>query len=441
VSAARTWNLATPTLPWLVGGVAVLVLGVVVGRPDVAVLGLPALLGVTWSWSRWPTRRPDVTIRAADQAATEGRLRAELQIRPAPGAGLVGLRVGAPGHRPRECLLAAEERTVGVQMASVRTGRRRLFRVDHRSADPVGLLTTSVHSLDPVVMTVLPATRSLRAVPLPFRLQGLTGPHDSRRAGDGGDLHDVAAFRPGDRLRRIDWRVTARLNGPTAAAGPTGRPGRIAELYVRRTFATADATVMLVVDSRDEVGPRVTTWGDATAVDEDEATSLDLARFAAASVARSYLEAGDRVGLEDLGRLRRPSPPAGGRPHLQRLAQQLALATPEGEPKRRRRVPRLPSGALIVVFSTFLDDDAARLATAWRGSGHRVVAVDTLPALVTDDLAPRLATAYRMVAMDRADRIADLARAGVETIAWQRLAPEHDPAAELGVLARRRSRR
>jgi uncharacterized protein (DUF58 family) len=198
---------------------------------------------------------------------------------------------------------------------------------------------------------------------------------------------------------------------------------------------------MLVVDSRDEVGPRVTTWGDATAVDEDEATSLDLARFAAASVARSYLEAGDRVGLEDLGRLRRPSPPAGGRPHLQRLAQQLALATPEGEPKRRRRVPRLPSGALIVVFSTFLDDDAARLATAWRGSGHRVVAVDTLPALVTDDLAPRLATAYRMVAMDRADRIADLARAGVETIAWQRLAPEHDPAAELGVLARRRSRR
>jgi uncharacterized protein (DUF58 family) len=437
VSTTRAWDLAAPSVPWLVGGVAVLVFGVVVRRPEVAVLGLPPLLALAWSWSRWPAGRPGVTVRAADQSATDGRLRAEVQLTAAAGAGLVGLRVGAPGHRPRECLLAATERTVAVRMASVRTGRRRLFRVDHRSADPGALLTTPVQPIDPVVMTVLPASRSLRAMPLPFRLQGLTGPHDSRRAGDGGDLHDVAAFRPGDRMRRIDWRVTARLNGPTAAAGPTGAPGAIAELYVRRTFAT----VMLVVDSRDEVGPRVSTWGDATAVDEDEATSLDLARFAAASVARSYLEAGDRVGLEDLGRLRRPSSPAGGRPHLQRLAQQLALATPEGEPRRRRRVPRLPSGALIVVFSTFLDDDAARLATAWRGSGHRVVAVDTLPALVTDDLAPRLATAYRMVAMDRADRIADLGRAGVETIAWQRLALEHDPATELGVLARRRTRR
>ncbi|MFL6027057.1 MAG: DUF58 domain-containing protein [Friedmanniella sp.] len=435
------WNLAGPAVPWLVGGVAVLIFGVLVSRPDVAVLGLPPLLGVVWSWSRWPAGRPTVGTRAVDQSATGGRLRAELTVEPAPGAGLVGLRVGAPGHRPTQCLLLAEQRTLGLEMTSVRTGRRRLFRVDHRAADPAGLLTTAATSLEPVVMTVLPATRALREVPLPFRLQGLTGPHDSRRAGDGGDLHDVAAFRPGDRLRRIDWRVTARLNGPTVAADPTGRPGAIGELYVRRTFATADATVMLVVDSRDDVGPRVSTWGDATAVDEDEATSLDLARFAAASVARSYLEAGDRVGLEDLGRLRRPSPPAGGRPHLQRLAQQLALAAPEGEPRRRRRVPRLPSGALIVVFSTFLDEDAARLATAWRASGHRVVAVDTLPALVTHDLPPRLATAYRLVAMDRADRIADLARVGVETVAWQRLAPEHDPASELDVLARRRARR
>ena len=439
------WGLAAPAAPWLVGGVVVLVFGVLLGRSDVAALGVPLLLGVAWSWTRWPTGRPGVTVRAADQTAAGGRLQADVLVTPDPGAGLLGLRVGAPGHRPTECLLAAQQRTVRVEMRSVRTGRRRLFTVDHRTADVASLLTTPVTSLDAVVMTVLPASRTLRALPLPFRLQGLTGPHDSRRAGDGGDLHDVAAFRPGDRLRRIDWRVTARLNGPTAAAAPTGAGGPpgvgLAELYVRRTFATADATVMLVVDSRDEVGPRVATWGDATAVDEDEATSLDLARFAAASVARSYLEAGDRVGLEDLGRLRRPSPPAGGRPHLQRLAQQLALATPEGEPKRRQRVPRLPSGALIVVFSTFLDDDAATLATAWRGSGHRVVAVDTLPPLQTAELNQRQAVAYRLVAMARSDRIEDLARAGVETVAWQRLDPEHDAATELAVLARRRTRR
>jgi uncharacterized protein (DUF58 family) len=386
----------------------------------------------------WPTTAARARLRAADQTATTGQLEAELVVEAAAEVPLLAVRVDAPGHRPREALLRARDRVVAVRMRSVRTGSRPLFQLDVRSTDASALLLSPVSSQPPVVMTVLPSTRALRALPLPFRLQGLTGPHGSRRAGDGGDLHDVAPFRPGDRLRRIDWRVTARLNGQGAR---TGQPGAVSELYVRRTFATADATVMLVVDSRDEVGPRVDTWGDASAVDEDESTSLDLTRFAAASVARSYLEAGDRVGLEDLGRLRRPSPPAGGRPHLHRLTQQLALSRPEGEPTRRQRVPRLPSGALIVLFSTFLDDDPARLATAWRGSGHRVVAVDTLPPLVTDDLNARLRTAFRVVAMDRADRISDLRRAGVETVTWQSLVPDHDVAAELGVLARRRVRR
>ncbi|MBP2417687.1 DUF58 domain-containing protein [Microlunatus capsulatus] len=435
----RTPAPAPASAAWLVGGVLVAVVGLVAGRPEVAVLGLPLLLGLVVSRAGWPAQDVRARLRAADQTASAGTLQAELEVGAAPGVPLLGVRVDAPGHRPREALLLARDRVVGVRMRSVRTGSRALFQLDARSADPSGLLLGPVSSQPPVVMTVLPSTRALRALPLPFRLQGLTGPHGSRRAGDGGDLHDVAPFRPGDRLRRIDWRVTARINGQGAAGA--GQPGAVSELYVRRTFATADATVMLVVDSRDEVGPRVDTWGDASAVDEDEATSLDLARTAAASVARSYLEAGDRVGLEDLGRLRRPSPPAGGRPHLHRLTQQLARARPDGEPTRRQRVPRLPSGALIVLFSTFLDDDPARLATSWRGSGHRVVAVDTLPPLLLAGLSGRQRTAFRVVSMDRLDRIADLGRAGVETVSWQSLDPAHDVAAELGVLARRRVRR
>ena len=221
---------------------------------------------------------------------------------------------------------------------------------------------------------------------------------------------------------------------------------RSTELYVRRTFTTADATVMLVLDSRDDVGPRVAAWGDTTALREDEATSLDLARQAAASLARRYLEGGDRVGLEDLGRIRRPVPPAGGRQHLQRLVQRLALAQPEGEPKPRKRVPRLPSGALIIVFSTFLDDDVARFAQMWRGAGHRVVTVDVLPHLVDSELSPRLAAAYRLISLERTDRIRALERAGIEVVRWDTLPTEGGPGADdpevvLVGLARRRARR
>nr|WP_239579853.1 DUF58 domain-containing protein [Microlunatus panaciterrae] len=264
---------------------------------------------------------------------------------------------------------------------------------------------------------VLPAAKPLRQLPLPFRLQGLTGAHNSRRAGDGGDLHDINLFQPGDRLRRIDWRVTARRGQTPAAAGPGS--ARLTDLYVRRTFATADATVMLVLDSRDEVGPDISNWSGATEVRQDQATSLDVAREAAASLARRFLDGGDRVGLEDLGRMRRPVPPAGGRQQLRRLVHHLALAQPEGEPKPRRRAPRLPSGALIIVFSTFLDDDVARLAWLWRQSGHRVIAVDVLPRLEGGSLPPRLHTAYRIIRMERGDRLRALAGTGVELVHWE----------------------
>jgi hypothetical protein len=113
--------------------------------------------------------------------------------------------------------------------------------------------------------------------------------------------------------------------------------------------------------------------------------------------------------------------------------QRLALAQPEGEPKRHQRPPRLPSGALIVVFSTFLDEDPAQLAQLWRHAGHRVVAVDVLPTVSTKHLPSRVSLAYRVVRLERADRLLSLSRSGVEVVAW-----DGDAQVELAALARQR---
>lgn len=427
--------------------VVLIVLGVLTRRSDVAVLAVPMVLTLTWTWIRRPTAVGVASLRASDRLdqpgmRQPGTITAFAEIAPGSETESVLLRASAPGHRPAFALLATPtRRSVAVSMNTVRTGRRALLSVDVREAGPEHQYRTDAVTPAPAVITILPAALPLRELPLPFRLQGLTGPHSWRRAGDGGDLHDVAVFAPGDRLRRIDWRATVRRAGQ----GRGAVPGMLTELYVRRTFTTADATVMLVLDSRDDVGPRVATWGDAGAQREDEATSLDLARQAGVSLARRYLEGGDRVGLEDLGRIRRPVPPAGGRQHLQRLAQRLALAQPEGEPKPRKRVPRLPSGALIIVFSTFLDDDVALFAQVWRGAGHRVLAVDVLPHLVDTQLSTRLAAAYRLISMERTDRIRALERGGIEVVRWDTLTTDgsraDDPEVVLVGLARRRARR
>lgn len=466
-SAASTrWQLAGPYSACIAGGAVLLALGVLGRRADIVVLGVPLLLMVALTWVRRPVAEPGVAIVPSEQVPGSGRLTAEVRIDPGSAgdsgyaqAGSIGFRVGAAGHRPVECLVVNRPGAYPVTMRTVRTGRRDVFWLEHRAASPDRLWLIPPEARETLGLTVLPTTHPLSLAPLPFRLAGLTGQHGSRRSGDGGDLHDIAPFAPGDRLRRIDWPVTARLNtgGPVPSTGGRSagpQPGSaaigagqvrkpapiITTLYVRRTFATADATVMLVVDSRDEVGPRVATWNDSSALSEREASSLDIARVAAASTARHYLNAGDRVGLEDLGLLRRPVPPAGGRRQLDRLVRRLALAQPAGEPAERKRVPRLPSGSLIVVFSTLLDDDPARLATHWRRAGHRVLVVDVLPALSTADLNTRQLTAYRIVSLERHDRITALLGNDVELIRWPSTVDAATPGAELAVLARQRRR-
>ncbi len=424
-----TWRHSFAAAAGLVVGLAVLLVGVLAGRPDVAALAVPALLVAA---SRLPAGGVRVGVRRAAQpdAGATGGLRAEVSLDGTAGAAVARLRVTRPGSGGADVLVRYPDRAgLTVRVPTVRTGPQDLVRVDALALGP-GLATLT----DPVVaagdrVLVLPVARPLGELPLPFRLRGMTGAHESRRPGDGGGLRDVHPFAPGDSLRRIDWRVTAR------------RAPDLHELYVRRTYTLADAVVMLVVDSRDEIGPDPTTWNGYQPVRPDDPTSLDLARQAAASVAQRYLAIGDRVGVDDLGAHRRPVPPAAGRRQLARITHSLAVTRPEGDPVSRLRPPQLPSGALVVLFSTFLDGEAADVARQWRHLGHRVVAVDVLPVLHEARLDGPARLALRLVRLRRVDRLADLQDAGVEVVTWAvgrgAVGAGAGPAVDLARLARR----
>lgn len=429
---ADRWHVTTAGTGTVLAGAVVLALGAFAGRGDVALLGALPLVAGAWDLLRRPAGEVRPAVGPPERSDDEGALRAELRLE-AP-AGTVAVAVGAyrAGLPALDALLAlpdeagsgSVERRVPLVVRTVRTGPQEVATVEAQGLGP-GLVSAS-EPAGPVRRDtlVLPSAAPLRQLPLPARLRGLTGTHASRRPGEGGDLRDVHQFHAGDRLRRIDWRVTARRS-----------PG-LDELYVRGEHALAEAAVMLVVDSRDEVGPDPRTWAGSRPTRADDPTSLDVARRAAASVARAFIAGGDRVGLDDLGVVRRPLSPGGGRGQLDRITHALALTKPEGWSRHRVRSPRLPSGALVVVFSTFLDDEPAEAAAAWRRVGHRVVAVDVLPRLRTAHLSGRAATAARLVLVDREDRLADLRDLDVEVVTWR-----DDPALALAVLARSDRRR
>jgi uncharacterized protein (DUF58 family) len=428
--APPPWRTTVHLGAGLLLGTTLLALGVLVRRPDVALLGVAPLLAAVWGWTHRP--RGPVTLRVAlDPAAAPGTVTARTHAHVPPGVELLRLRGVAPGGLVTERLVDVTRgsRDLAWHAPSIRTGPTDTLRVDLAAYGPDGVEEQPPHVATGPLRLVLPRATPLGRTPLSSRLRGLSGPRTSRRPGDGTELRDVDAYRPGDRLRRIDWRATAR------------RAPDLDTLYVRRTYGTAEATVVLVVDSRDDVAPDLATWNGVGEQRPDEPTSLDLARHAAASVAHAVLADGDRVALDDLGRLARPVRPGSGRRHLRRILHGLALARPVGDPTARHRPPQVPAGAAVYLFSTLLDDEAPRLAHQWHDSGHVVVVVDVLPPVSVADVDEHVAVAWRITRHERDARIHELRRRGVTVVRWYDGTPDADGArGELELAARRLDR-
>ena len=401
---------------WALGcaGLVLCCLGLVFGRTDVALLGVPLVLIAVWPSPNTPAT---LTIHSTDDANVDHLMVAS------PGP--VRLRLSCDGHRTAEILvggsgdpgrwggMAMGRGNLDVELATARTGPQPRLRVDW---DAHGPLLTS-YTLPPTDLgeakIVLPHYIPLRLVPESRRLRGLTGPTTSSRPGDGFELRDVHPMSPSDSRRRIDWRVTARQADDA--------------LWVKGTYATGEAVAVLVMDSRDEVGPDLHTWHGFQPLRVDEPTSLDLARHAAASIARRLIESGNRVGLADMATTRRLLTPATGRRHLNRLIYALALSAPVGSPRMRVRPPRVPADALIYLFSTLLDDESVRLVHIWKNSGHQVIVVDTLP-VVRPVAEVNLELAWRITRAERWARIRQLVGDHVPVLSWA--GPGRDEAGE-----------
>lgn len=427
---AITWHPSGSFSGAVITGVVVLIAGFATSRPDVACLALPLLAWAAWSWQQRPATRTEAesVIEAAHSPEHAARLTATLLLATTPDAELVHARMFVGGARKSAAVLdcrRSAQLTASVPVlhsgpSDVLSARFSLASADGAFvSDP-----TPVHAVDHVIRPeIVPLPRLL----LPHRLHGLTGAHESTRPGDGGGFRDIHPFAPGDRLRRIDWKATARL------------ARRSGDLYVRRTFAASDATAVIVMDAGDELGEVVAEWTRGRP-HKSGITSMDAARQAAAAITVAYTEAGDQVALQNLALGTRQVRRGSGDRHRERLLATIAVTRPNGVGWSRRRAPIVAAGALIYVLSTFVDDEAASLAIMWRAVGHRVIAIDTLPPAIRHGLTPEQATAHTIVMMEREDRMRDMEATGVRIVRWADALGQPTRAAQFSALARERQR-
>ncbi|MGV9978828.1 DUF58 domain-containing protein [Micromonospora wenchangensis] len=416
-----TWALGRAVL--LTG--LLLIAAVLLGRVDLVVLATPFALGTAYALRRRPTAAPQLEITAGDGQLVEGgelagavvvgnpdvvpydvvvvrtRISPWLRVRRA-GFGGLGLDVGGSGGADRPFVTALADGTaVDLELSgtALRWGRHPIGPAGARAAAADGLLVSRAVLTEPVRMRVYPKTEPFEAVEAMPRAAGLVGAHHSRRPGEGGELAGVRVFGPGDRLRRIDWRVSLRTR----------------QLHVASTLSDRDAEVVVLLDVLAEAGRSGGVAGAASV--------LDTTVRAAAAIAEHYLHRGDRVALLEYGPAARRLRPATGRRQyltvLEWLLDVHAESSPH-EPYDQVFGPQvLSADALVVVLTPLLDERSAQMLARLARGGRFVVAVDTLPT----DLAPPgdrgwAPVAYRLWRLDRDTMITQLREHGVPVVGW-----------------------
>lgn len=398
---ARPLGRATSVAAVLLAG------GLVTGRADIVALALPFLVAVTLGARPRPARLSTTldlpvhvlpeglaltaSVRVAadadlDAAVVELLTPAGVSVVDGPAVRVVALRGG-------------QELALDVRVRALQWGRRAVGPVRVTAAGAYLLLRTPAGTAPAQELRVLPAAEAFDAEGAMPQALAHAGTHLSRRHGDGAEFAGVRPYAPGDRPRRVNWRVSLRAGG----------------LHVTNTMTERSADLVVLLDSLHDAGVSGGVGG--------RASSLDVTVRAAAGIAEHYLTRGDSVGLVDYGGRLRFLPPAAGRAQLRRVQEFLldtAVDTAGGQLETRLLGPRvLPARALVIALTPLLDPRASHLLAELRGRGQAVVAVDTLP----DDALPPArkpagALAQRLWRLEREELLARLGEIGVPVVPW-----------------------
>jgi len=261
----------------------------------------------------------------------------------------------ADGRNPVALRLrAGEERELALRLRCVRWASVEIGEVWLRSRDRIGLVQFEGRVDRRRRLRVYPTPERLRRLLSPAHTQAATGSELARLRAEGLEFADTRPFVPGDRVRSINWRATARRGG----------------LVVNERHPERNADVVVFLDSFAEAR----TSGEGT---------LEQAVRTTATVASRFLERRDRVGLVAFGGIVRWLEPGGGLVQRYRLIDALLETDVEFSYawKDVDVIPArtLPPRALVVAVTPLLDERSIGALLDLCGRGHDLVVLEISP--------------------------------------------------------------
>ncbi len=279
-----------------------------------------------------------------------------------------------------------------------------------RSFDALGLGVEDGVVAPPTALAVAPAMEVLQRAQLgPRRTRPWFGHVTSRHIGAGSEFWGVREYVPGDDVRRINWKASARL-------------GR---LFSNEYQGERSGDVIIVLDARRE-----------SAVGTLTDNAVEVGVRAALGVAEHVLASKNRVGLIVQRDVLDWVPPAFGRKQLYRILDHLIHVRAGGEWPfgfvtwvLTRFFPR---DALVVLISPLTDRASLEAVVGIAAHGYDVAIISPSPLEIERRYLPPSSdrdTAYRILRMERENLIASLRRVA-QVVDW-------DPSTPLALPLRR----
>ncbi len=267
-----------------------------------------------------------------------------------------------------------------------------------RSTDVLGLGAEDAVAAPPSTLVAAPSIEPLQRTKLgPRRTRPWFGHVTSRQIGAGSEFWGIREYVPGDEVRRINWKASARF-------------GR---LYANEYQGERSGDVIIVLDARRE-----------SAVGSTTDNAVEIGVRAALGVAEYVLASKNRVGLIVQRDVLDWVPPAFGRKQLYRILDHLIHVRAGGEWPfgfvtwiLTRYFPR---DALVVLISPLTDRASLDAVINLSAHGYDVAIISPSPLEIERRLLPASReeeTAYRILRMERENLISAL-RSIAQVVDW-----------------------
>jgi uncharacterized protein (DUF58 family) len=395
---------ASPKLGAYAGLAALgLLAALALGRAELAVLAAPFAVAVAVGvpWSADPGMRAWIRLDR-DRIIEGGEVGVDVELESVLGVQRLEVLLVTPdglevvGANPVALRLApGASRSTEFTVRAPRWGTFRLGEVALRSNDRLGFFTFETQIDQAAPLKVYPHPEELRTMLRPLDTQPFGGNQVARSKGEGIEFADLRPFAVGDRLRRINWRASARRG----------------TLWVNELHPERNTDVVIFLDS----------FAEARRGDRG---TLDMAVRAAASLADRYLKHKDRVGLVSFGGLLNWLTPATGLVQLYRIVDSLldteimlSYAWKDIEVVPRRT---LPPQALVVGLTPLLDERAVGAMLDLRRRGFDLAVIEVSPEPFTPPPEDELGRFAHRLWRLRRDALRDRFRSlGVPIAEWR----------------------